>query len=64
MYAEGVPALFCRTPLCHTSHHQFVSTDRSGAETEYPCALAHLVLLRIKLDTPSACCGVFDSLKL
>ena len=27
---------------------------------EYQCAKAHSSLLRIKLDTPSACCGVFD----
>ena len=32
------------------------STDRSGAEAKYPT-----VLLRYKIDAPSARCGVFDS---
>ena len=40
------------------------STDRSGAETEYQGVhRTPSALLRIKLDTPSACCGVFDFAK-
>ena len=33
----------------------------NAARVKYPCALAHLALLRIKLDTSSACCGELDS---
>ncbi len=33
----------------------------NAARVKYQCVLwTHSALLRIKLDTPSACCGVFD----